>query len=153
PFEGYFVTLSITAYQVLFFFGVGVVALALVVAAFQRTPRVARGGPSAGRAARRRTGAPPPPPPPPEAPARPLVHVDLADVAAFVGVAYLSLLARRNMALYAMGGAPCIAACLAVLAARLPDAVAAVLPALESALGAALAVVLVAGGWFVASNG
>jgi hypothetical protein len=57
------------------------------------------------------------------------------------------------MALFAMGGAPCIGACLALLAARLPDVAGAVLPALETALGAALAGILVAGGWFVASNG
>jgi hypothetical protein len=153
PFENYFVTLSITAYQVLFIFAVTMVGLALVVAAFQGTSPVARPSSGTSRAQRRRTGAPPPPPRVEEPPRKPIVHVDLADVAVFAGVAYLSLLARRNMALFAMGGLPCLAASLALLATRLPEVARTALPTLERGLAVVLSAALVAGGWFVASNG
>ncbi len=154
PWEGYFVTFSVTAYQVLFVFSVTVVLAALALAALQRGGGAAGGSKGAGRAERRRKGMPPPAPRP-ETPERraPFVHVDLADIAAFAGLAYLSLLARRNMALFALGGMPCVAACLALLATRLPQAATRVMQQLEVALAVVVAPALVAAGWFIASNG
>ena len=153
PFEGYFITFSITAYQVFFFFAVTVVALALLVAALAGGPSPAPEGTAASRAARRRSGASPPPASFASARAVPAATLDLADVAVFVGVAYLSLLARRNMALFAMGGAPCVASALAFLAARLPTGFGTVRRVSEATLAVALVAALVVGGWFVASNG
>jgi hypothetical protein len=101
PFSGYFVTLSVTAYQLFFVFAVAVVALALAVTALRGAPM---GG--SGRAARRR-GAP--------AMLPAATDTDLGEVAVVVGLAYLSLLARRNMALFAMGTVPFVARCLAIV--------------------------------------
>jgi len=91
PFSGYFLTLSISAYQLLFFFGVAVVALAAVLSA-------------TGFGHARRPG----------------VDFDLASVAIFVAIAYVSTLARRNMGLFAIGATPVIAMAVAVVAQGLP---------------------------------
>jgi hypothetical protein len=140
PFSGYFVTLAVTAYQVFFIFAVAVVALALVVTALRGS--AANGS---GRAARRR-GAPAPV-------AAAGIGIDVGDVAVFVGLAYLSLLARRNMALFAMGTVPFVARCLAILGDALPEAARAARDAATRALAFLLPPVLVAAGWFVVSNG
>ena len=80
--------------------------------------------------------------------------IDLAGLAAFVGLAYLSTIARRNMALFALGAMPFIGQCLAILGRRLSattwwsdlrDRVTAVVVAL---LLPAFAVA----GWLVVSN-
>ena len=151
PFSGYFVTLSITAYQVLVVVASLTVVAALVVAAIHggeiRGPQK-----GAARAQRRRTGAP--------APVRevrvehrPSPPIDLAMVAVFVGVAYLSTLARRNMALFAMAGTPGFAAALNVLASQVPDAGRRALRTLGQAVAVALMPVVVGFGWWIASNG
>ena len=90
PFENYFVTFSVTAYQLLIIFGGAAVAAALLLAAFGQPAA------SAPRAERRRKGAPAPAPAVAAAPAPPRLPVDLADVAVFAALACLSLLARRR---------------------------------------------------------
>ena len=153
PFSGYFVTLSITAYQVLVVVASLTVAAALVVAAVRGSePRGAQRGPA--RAQRRRTGAPAPKrdvPAPVEH--RPSPPIDLAMVAVFVGMAYLSTLARRNMALFAMAGTPGFAAALAVLASQVPDTARNALRMVGQAVAVALVPIVAGFGWWVASNG
>ena len=154
PFSGYFVTLSITAYQVLVVVASLVVAAALVVAAIRgREIRGPQKG--AARAQRRRTGAPAPAPAREQAPVahRPSPPVDLAMVAVFIGMAYLSTLARRNMALFAMAGTPCFAAALAVLASQVADTGRHGLRLAGQAVAAALVPVVAVLGWWIASNG
>jgi hypothetical protein len=80
-------------------------------------------------------------------------RLDLADVAVFVGVAYLSVLARRNIALFALAGMPCVASALAVLVDRVPEAARRWLRALESATAATTVPAALALGWWIASNG
>lgn len=151
PFSSYFVTLSITVYQVMFVASLVVVGAALAMAAIGGGAGSPRAG--AARAQRRRTGAPAPAPVP-QTTARPLVPpLDLADVAVFVGVAYLSVLARRNTALFALAGAPCVARALAVLASRLPEAAGHAARAVERALGVVLASGAAVAVWWVVSNG
>ena len=93
PFSGYFPTFSIGAYQALFFLSVGVICLAAV--AGLRPPKQ---GTSTGEA------SPP--------------GFNLAWAMIFAGLAYLSLLARRNMALFAFGATPIVGACLALIGSR-----------------------------------
>jgi hypothetical protein len=93
PFSGYFPTFSIGAYQALFFLGIAAVCLAAAVGL--RPPK----HPPATRQ------APPP-------------GFNLAWALIFAGLAYLSLLARRNMALFAFGAAPIVGACLALIGSR-----------------------------------
>jgi hypothetical protein len=147
PFSGYFVTFSVTAYQLLFVFAVAVVVVAAAVAAV--APAGARAGErSASRAERRRGGTRTPAPTRTAA----LPVVDAAGLAVFVGLAAMSLLARRNMALFALGATPFVARCLAALAAR-----SAVLARTGTLAARGLAVALppatVALVWFVATNG
>ena len=153
PFSGYFVTLSVTAYQVFFVASVVLVALATILPARRRAPA------GAVRAARRRAGAKAPPAPAPMPTPRPMASpprdasFDLAGVALFVALAYLSLQARRNMAIFAFGTAPFVARCLRVLADRVPGRVRVL--ALRAAPAALLLTfpAIVAAGWFVVSNG
>jgi hypothetical protein len=79
--------------------------------------------------------------------------MDLAMVAIFIGVAYVSTLARRNMALFAMAGTPAFAAALAVLASQVPDAGRRALGWLGQAVAVALVPIVAGFGWWVASNG
>jgi len=92
PWSDYFTTMSISAYQGLFLFGVAVVVIAAFVDAFGR---------------KRRDG---------ETISAP--GFDLGAVAIFAGLAYLSYLARRNLGIFAFGVPPVIALCLAGLWAR-----------------------------------
>ena len=161
PFEGYFVTYSIRAYRVFFYFAVAVALAALLLTAFRRPASAA--GPAKGarradrrrheRARRRRDAAPSQPARSAQERSEPARHIDLSDLALLVGVGYLSTLARRNMALLAMAGGPCIASCLAVLAERIRIAPAAVTAAARRALAVVLVPALVAACWFVVSNG
>jgi hypothetical protein len=70
-----------------------------------------------------------------------------------MGLAFLSLLARRNMAFFAMGAAPLLGQCLVSLepslSRRLRSAAGLVLRAVKRCVPPAL----IAAGWFVASNG
>jgi hypothetical protein len=142
PFGSYFVTFSISLYRVLF---VAAAATVLVTIAYAVATGAGGAEPS-GRAARRRGR----PAPPPERRAMP--SLDLGGLAVFVGLAYLSLLARRNVALFAMGSAPFLASCVQVLA----DAVAMRFPrtgAVRRPLGVVVSMALVGTTWFVATNG
>ncbi len=151
PFSGYFVTFSVSAYQIFFVVSIAVVVLATILPARRRISA------GAARAARRRAGgktpATPAPTPTPVAPRAPEASLDLAELIVFVALAYLSLQVRRNMAIFAFGAAPFVARCLRVLAERVPDR--ARLLGLRAAPVAALLVfpAVIAAGWFVASNG
>jgi hypothetical protein len=166
PFESYFVNNTVLAYRWFFFFAVAVVLAALVIAALRRSSSSAgAGGKELSRADRRRLlrekeqhrkGAPQAPvqeqgrpQPVPSA----SMHIDLADIAVLAGIAYLSLLARRNMALFAIGGTPYIAACLALLAARFPQTLRSALTRVQGVLAAVLILFVLGGYWFIASNG
>jgi tetratricopeptide (TPR) repeat protein len=92
PWSGYFETMSISAYQSLFVVSIAVVALAALADAFGR---------------RRREG---------EAMTAP--GFDLGAAAVFAGLAYLSVLARRNIGIFAFGVPPVVALCLSGLIAR-----------------------------------
>ena len=153
PFSGYFVTLSITAYQLLLFVSAATVAAALVVSAIRgREVRGPQKG--AGRAQRRRTGAPPPPVREvKKTEHRPTPPMDLAMVAVFIGIAYLSTLARRNMALFAMAGTPCFAAALGILASQVSEAGRRALQLAGQAVAVAIVPVVAGFGWWVTSNG
>jgi hypothetical protein len=162
PFEGWFVTYSVRAYRVYFLFGIGVVLLTFLLTAFRRSEvdsAPAKGARRADRrrrdrARQRREARSRPGRSAGEVQSEPVaLTVDLADLAVFVGVAYLSTLARRNMALFAMAASPCIAGCLSVLLARARP----VLPRATALIRRAFAVFLVpallAACCFVASNG
>lgn len=160
PFEDYFVTYSIRAYRVFFYFAVAVVLAALLLTAFRRsTIGAAKDARRADRrrqerARRRREGASSQPSRPlrPE-PSEPTLHVDLGDLAVLVGVGYLSTLARRNMALFVMAGGPAIASCLSVVVARIRVAAPTVTAIARRTLAVVLVPALLAACWFVASNG
>jgi len=89
PFSGYFTTFAISAYQSFFIAACAVVVIAGLVALVAR---------------RRRDDAP-------------LPGFDIGLVAMFAGLAYLSLLARRNIGVFVFGAAPVVAVCLAVIGA------------------------------------
>lgn len=91
PFESLLTNMSIGAYQIFLVGGVLVAAAALLAS-------IAPARAAAGEA---------------EVP-----RFDLPGFLVFVGLAYLSVLARRNMALFALGAAPFVAGCGALLAAR-----------------------------------
>ncbi len=94
PFSGYFTTFSITAYQAFFFLGFALLGLAGL------TSLVARRRPGADAA-----GA--------------LPGFDLGLAYLFVGLAYLSTLARRNIGIFAFAAAPVLAVWCGTLAAVL----------------------------------
>jgi hypothetical protein len=152
PFSGYFVTLSITAYQVLVVVAAVVVFAALVTAAIRGRTMAAAQPKGGGRAQRRRTGAPPPPPKDAPVVREPCPPIDLAMVAVFIGVAYLSMQARRNMALFAMAGVPAFAAALSVLASQFPEGARRGFGWLGQAVAVALVPIVAGFGWYVASN-
>jgi len=93
PFSGYFPTFSIGAFQALFFLSIAVICLAAV--AGWRAPK--KGGPS--------TEAPTP-------------GFDPAWLLIFTGLACLSVMARRNMCLFALGATPIVGASLALIGSR-----------------------------------
>ena len=161
PFEGWFVTYSVRAYRVFFLFAIGVVLTALLLTAFR--PSAADSAPSKGarRADRRRrerarqrreTARSQPGRPVLDEQSEPALPVDVADLAVFVGVAYLSTLARRNMALFALAAGPCVAGCLSVLVARARLALPRATALTRRAFAVVLLPALLAAGWFVASN-
>ena len=92
PFSTYFTTWTITAYQALFFFCIALVVTAALISLVPDRRR--------GRAQERPAG------------------FDLATVGIFVGLAYVSTLARRNVALFALGSLPAVGMALALLRDR-----------------------------------
>jgi hypothetical protein len=75
---------------------------------------------------------------------RPAFRADLGRIAFFAGLAALSVIARRNTALFALGGTPLIARSLGSIATRLPESLRAFFrkAAPAGALGLVLGVVL-----------
>jgi len=78
---------------------------------------------------------------------------DLGSLLVFCGLAYLSVLARRNMALFVFGTAPFVAQCLVILKGRLPLILQRTWSVATLALAVVMPALLLAAGWFVASNG
>jgi hypothetical protein len=147
------VTFAVSAYKAFLFFGVTVVGIATFVVTFLGQPRERGGRREQRRRKRRKAGE--------QGEARDGLAaeekrpgLDLAGLAVFVGLAYLSTLARRNMALFALGAAPFVGQCLALLGRRWSAAV--LRPAtrdrLRTAIVAGLLPAFVLAGWFVASN-
>ena len=93
PFSGYFPTFSIGAFQALFFLGAAALCLAAVV----------------GRRPLKKAAT---------TEESPLPGFNLAWPLIFAGLAYLSVLARRNMGLFALGATPIIGAWLALIGSR-----------------------------------
>jgi tetratricopeptide (TPR) repeat protein len=146
------VTFAVNAYKALLFFGLAVVGVAVFVVTFGARPSD-RGG-RAGRQRKKKRGASEHGDAGHGAPAEERLRLDLAGLFVFVGLAYLSTLARRNMALFALGATPFVGWCLSTLGRRWSvvgpksetrDRVAA-------ALVAVLLPALVVAGWLVASN-
>jgi hypothetical protein len=92
PFSPYFLTTAVATYRVFFVTSVILVSVAALL--------------SLGR--------------PRERPAEP--GLDLAGLGIFAGLAYVSVMARRNIGLFALGASPFVAAAAAALAARSPAA-------------------------------
>jgi tetratricopeptide (TPR) repeat protein len=98
PFSGYFLTFALGSYQVFVFTFVGLAVLAGLVRAFASERRAA------------------------PVTAEPAGRFDVGAVAFALALAYLSLLARRNVGIFAIGAVPLVAACAGVLLAKLPRA-------------------------------
>jgi hypothetical protein len=142
PFSGYFPTFAVTAYQALIVFaGLVVVAACLAVVTNGRR------GVAAPRAERRRGGGVEPRA---EREAQPAI--DVAGVAVLVGLGWLSLLARRNMALFALGATPVVGRCLAVVAARVRLSGWRLTPVVRRGVPAVIIPFVAFAAWFVASN-
>ena len=92
PFSGYFLTFSIGAFQAFFFLSIAVICLAAV--AGWRAPKKARASTEA------------------QTPG-----FDLAWALIFIGLVCLSVMARRNMCLFALGATPIVGASLALIGA------------------------------------
>lgn len=124
PFSGYFPTFAIGSYQMMIFAGAAVTAGAAMVRAFGR-----------GQHDPARDGA-----------------FDVGALVFTAALAWLSLLARRNVGVFAIGAAPFLAQCAKVLASQLPStwrsADGVVIRAITAAVPAALVALMV----FVASN-
>jgi tetratricopeptide (TPR) repeat protein len=147
------VSLAVRAYQAFFFFSLAVVGAAVLVATFGREPRSRERRPerrrkrqlNAGERGDVRDG---------QAAEAKRAGLDLAGLAIFAALAYLSTLARRNMALFALVTAPFVGQCLALLGRHL-SALARRSEARDGWAAAAVAGLLpalVLAGWFVASN-
>ncbi len=147
------VTFAVRAYQILFFFSVTVVGVATFVATFGGQPRH-HGGRAGRRQKKKRKAGERGEVSNGLAAEEKRVGFDLAGLAVFVGLAYLSTLARRNMALFALGTAPFVGQCLATLGRRWSAAGrrSETRDLLAAAMVALLLPALVLAGWFVASN-
>ena len=161
PFTGTFASYSIKAYRIYFVLAAIVLMAALLAAAFaQRRARISsRSGKRAERRRLERKGArraersaPHRPEPVLQSPAGPTVGLDVADIAILLGVGYLSLLARRNMALFAMAGGPAVASCLAVLGSKFRIRSSETRVLLRRGFAVLLLGVFLVGGWLVVSN-
>lgn len=144
PFSSYFPELIAGAYQLFFIFACAVVGLAGVLTALP-TRRPTRGAMS------QRVGA-----------ASGTVgdfagtsegSFDLGSLLVFCGLAYLSVLARRNMAVFVFGTAPFVAQCLVILKCRLPPVLQRTWSTATLTATALMPPLLIAASWFVATNG
>jgi hypothetical protein len=95
PFSGYFQTFAIGSYQAFVFAFVGLAVLAGLLRAEARRKAA---GPHAEVGER----------------------FDVAVLAFASALAWLSLLARRNIGIFAIGAVPCVGACLGIVVAQLP---------------------------------
>ena len=162
PFSTYFPELMASAYQLFFIFAVVVVVVAVVLAAVARTavrrpppgaqsPRLRQQSP----VNRAREGVPPAgfQPALQREPGDSFPGVDLGSLLLFIGLAYLSLLARRNMALFAFGTAPFVAQCVAIVQRRLPPTLQRAWDGGALTLAAVMPPLLVGAAWFIVTNG
>jgi len=155
-FSPYYVTYAVRSYEVLFFFACGIVALAGAMTLWPPGRRRRHGVREASEGRKRRRGkhdvSAPDQAPGGVAAGGGSTGIDLANLAVFVGLAYLSTLARRNMALFALGAAPIVARGLATLGPWVERR----WPAPREVWKAAMVLVLLPGmvvtGWLVASN-
>jgi hypothetical protein len=125
PWSGYFPTFSIGAYQVYFPFSVAVVALAVLARTFP------------ARRSREAADAP---------------GLDPAGVAFFAALAWLSLLARRNVGVFVIGSLPVVALALAVLWQRAPQRLRTGLERVSTGLVVLIPLATIALSLFVVSN-
>jgi hypothetical protein len=88
-----------------------------------------------------------------EAATKDSARLDVAGLLIFGGFVYLSLLARRNTALFAFATAPFVALCVAVLTSRLSTASRRWRSVYGEVGALALPALLVAAGFFVVTNG
>ncbi len=162
PFENYFISYSVTAYRWFFFFAIAAVLAAMIVAAIQRRPEYTGSGKELSRAERRRLNqmgkgrkvtTSPPPQGKNQAHDRNISHINFADIAVLTVMGYLSILARRNIPLLALVGAPVVAACLALVATRIPLTMKSALNRMRIILAVVLMLLFLGGYWFIASNG
>jgi len=153
PFSDYAPTLSLRSYKVLFVLFVAVAALAGVVSVMASRRR--RGTAAAGRRSPGEgsggSGSEPDLDPSPGAGGGGR-GFDLAGLAFFAALAYLSLLARRNVALFALGAAPFVGQCVLVLKRHAPHGLARLGSLASAATAVALVAALAAATWFVTSN-
>jgi hypothetical protein len=84
---------------------------------------------------------------------RPAVRAELGRIAFYAGLAVLSIIARRNTALFALGGSPLIARSLRSIASGVPDAMRVPLRKLAPVCAAALVFVAVVLGSTVVTGG
>lgn len=158
PFSGYYPTLALRAYQAFFFFSIAVVGVAgLLTALADRGER--RG--TVPRGARRRASRKDPKTQDsvrgsghaPGAVQRRGGGFNLTGLLLFTGLAYLSLLARRNMNLFALGVAPFVGQCLLILKFRLPDALRRAWDTTAAGVAVVTPAAVIAMAWFVITNG
>lgn len=125
PWSGYFPTFSIGAYQAYFVMACAVVALAGILRAFpgRKDLQTEERG-----------------------------RFDLGAVAVFVALAWLSLLARRNVGVFAIGSLPVVAASLRVVADRSPQLLKRGFAAAGTGLNFIIPVTFIALSWLVVSN-
>ncbi len=96
PFSGYFLTFALGSYQVFVFTFAALAVVAGVVRAFAKDRRL------------------------PAANDEPAGRFDIGAIVFAAALAYLSLLARRNVGIFAIGAVPVVGACAGVLLSKLP---------------------------------
>ena len=79
--------------------------------------------------------------------------IDPGELLLFVGFAYLSVVARRNMALFALGTAPFVARSLRIVTENFPIVLRQQVRIVSKAAAVVAAPALVVLGWFVVTNG
>lgn len=133
PFSGYFPTFAIGSYQAFVFTAAGLAVAAGLVRAFAKSPARGEEMPREG--------------------------FDLGALVFAVALGYLSLLARRNVGIFAIGALPFVGACAGILVSRLPrpllDARGPAVRAMTAALLGAMAVVaamVVSNRWYAATG-
>lgn len=129
PFSGYAPSFALAAYHALLVVSIIVVGLAAVLSALR--PRTGTEKPAAAGTA----------------------SFNPAHFLFFVGLAYLSVLARRNIALFAIGATPFVAECLVIVHAALPRALRRACAQAATVLTFSAPPAFALGVWFVVTNG